>query len=93
MTHPGVAGAVALAPWVYPDDVPAGLSGQEILIVHGTRDRIASPQRSAALAQRLARRTQVRYLSVEGGKHAMLSKHDQFSGPAAEFAVDLLAKS
>lgn len=93
VTEPGVVGAAALAPWVYPDDVPSGLSGQEILIVHGTRDGIASPQRSAALAQRLAQRAPVRYLSVEGGKHAMLGKHDEFSRPAAEFAAELLAVS
>lgn len=90
VTEPGVVGAAALAPWVYSDDIPRGLSGQEILIVHGTRDRIASPQRSAALAERLAGGARVRYLSVEGGKHAMLAKHEEFSRPAAEFAVQLL---
>ena len=40
---PPCRSVVALAPWVYPTDVPVGLSGQRVLIVHGSRDRIASP--------------------------------------------------
>ncbi len=52
-TQPEVVSVVALAPWVYPDDVPDGLDGQRILFVHGSRDRIASPARSAALARNL----------------------------------------
>jgi alpha-beta hydrolase superfamily lysophospholipase len=88
---PGVRGAVALAPWVYPSDMPAGLGGQRILIVHGTADRVASPARSAALAERLRTRADVRYVGVEGAKHAMLGHHAEFSRPAAEFAVETLA--
>lgn len=87
---PGVLGAVALAPWVYPSDVPPGLGGQRILIVHGTADRVASPARSAALADRLRPRADLRYVSVEGGTHAMLRHHAEFSRPAAEFAVETL---
>jgi pimeloyl-ACP methyl ester carboxylesterase len=89
-TQPEVRSVVALAPWVYPDDVPAGLSGERILIVHGSRDRIASPQRSAALAERMGRYADVRYVTVEDGKHAMLRHHREFSEPAAEFAVETL---
>ncbi len=90
--RPEVRSAVALAPWVYPTDVPDGLSGQRILIVHGTRDRVASPERSAALASALSRRARVAYISVEAGRHAMLKRHDLFDGLAAEFAaVTLLA--
>lgn len=88
--QPEVRSTVALAPWVYPTDVPAGLSGQRILIVHGSRDRVASPQRSAELSERLSRFARVRYLSIEGGKHAMLSHHREFSTAAAEFTVETL---
>jgi pimeloyl-ACP methyl ester carboxylesterase len=77
---------VALAPWVYPTDVPAGLDGQEILIVHGARDRIASPARSAALARALG----AAYICVEGGTHAMLGRHRLFDGLAASFAAATL---
>jgi pimeloyl-ACP methyl ester carboxylesterase len=84
--RPEVRSAVALAPWVYPTDVPAGLSGERILIIHGSKDRIASPDRSAALARRLSLQARVSYISVEGGKHAMLKRHALFDGLAAEFA-------
>jgi predicted esterase len=88
--RPEVRSAVALAPWVQPTDVPGGLSGRRILIVHGTMDRIASPERSAALARALARQADVAYVSVDGAKHAMLGRHDLFDGLAAEFAAATL---
>jgi dienelactone hydrolase len=77
---------VALAPWVYPTDVPRGLDGQEILIVHGARDRIASPQRSAALARTLG----AGYVCVRDGTHAMLRRRRLFDGLAASFAAATL---
>ncbi len=83
---PEVESVVALAPWVYPTDLPGGLAGERILIVHGSRDRIASPERSAALAERLSREARVSYITVQGGKHAMLRRHRLFDGLAAEFA-------
>ncbi|WP_354697922.1 hypothetical protein DSM112329_03580 [Paraconexibacter sp. AEG42_29] len=89
--HPMVRGAVALAPYVYPTDIPRGSGhGKRLLIVHGTADRVADPARSQALAAALRPEWAVTYVSVEGGKHAMLSRHAQFSGPAAEFAADTL---
>ena len=88
-----VRSAVALAPWVYPSDAPAGLrEGTQLLIVHGSRDRIASAQRSMALAERLAATARVSYVLVEGGKHAMLSRHGVFSGLAAGFAAVTLGE-
>ena len=89
-TRPEVRSAVALAPWISQSDQPRGLEGRRILIVHGSRDRIASPRRSAALAKRLSETAEVDYVSVEGGKHAMLSHHFEFSRPAAAFAVETL---
>jgi predicted esterase len=89
---PEVRGAVALAPWVSPADAPSGLADRRILIVHGDGDRIASPQRSAALARRLAAAgTAVDYVIVAGGKHAMLSHGREFIDPAAEFVVETLS--
>lgn len=88
--RPEVRGVVALAPWVYPSDVPPGLGHQRILIIHGTRDRVASPERSAALGRRLSRLADVTYVAVEGGTHAMLKHHERFAGPAAEFAAETL---
>jgi pimeloyl-ACP methyl ester carboxylesterase len=89
--RPEVRGVAALAPWVLPTDVPAGdLSDRSFLIVHGSRDRIASPDRSAALARTLARRADVAYVTVEGGKHAMLHHHAIFDGLAADFSATTL---
>ncbi len=89
-SRPEVTSSVALAPWVYPSDVPHGLNGQRILIVHGELDRIASPERSAALARRLAPGAHVAYVTVDGGRHAMLRRHAVFSGLASSFARDTL---
>jgi dienelactone hydrolase len=92
--RPEVRSVAALAPSVYPTDVPTGLLDQRILIVHGSEDRIASPERSAALARNLGRQVPVSYVSVRGGKHAMHRRHAVFAAVAAEFAaVTLLGAS
>lgn len=88
--HRMVRSACALAPWVYPDDVARGLERRRLLIVHGDRDRVASPEKAAALAQALSRVTDVDFELVPGGKHAMLRHRDAFDGRAARFAVETL---
>jgi predicted esterase len=91
--RPGVRSAVALAPWVYPTDVPSALDGRRILIVHGSEDRIAEPSRSAALARNLEPVADVEYVTVLGAKHAMLRRHRVFGDLAAKFvAVTLLGE-
>jgi pimeloyl-ACP methyl ester carboxylesterase len=87
---PEVRGVAALAPWVLPGDLPAEPAGRRILIVHGSRDRIADPRRAATVATELGRRTEVTYVLVEGGHHAMLRRHDLFDGLAADFAALVL---
>lgn len=89
--EPEVASVAALAPWVYPDDVPDGLSGERrILIVHGDRDRVAKPERSRALAERLRDDARVSYVTVRGGTHAMLAHRHRFDGLAADFVTATL---
>jgi pimeloyl-ACP methyl ester carboxylesterase len=85
-----VRSVAALAPWLEASDMPDVPPGGQILIIHGSRDRIASPARSAALARRLSGHARVSYISVEGGKHAMLRRHRVFDRLAAEFAVATL---
>lgn len=87
---PGVQSAVALAPWVYPNDGAINLTGRQVLIVHGSRDRIAKPENSVAVARALSRTASVGYVRIEGGKHAMLKYHSRFDGLAADFAVATL---
>ena len=80
---------VALNPWVYPDDgVP--LPGRSVLVVHGDRDRIASPERARRVAERLGRSADVEFRTVPGGKHAMLRHGHAFEQAAADFVVDHL---
>jgi alpha-beta hydrolase superfamily lysophospholipase len=89
-----VRSVVALAPWVYPTDMPKRVDGREYVFIHGSDDRIASPARSAELARRMAALTQVAYISVRDGKHAMLARHSLFDGLAAEIAsATLLGRS
>ncbi len=91
---PAVHSVVALAPWVYPTDVAPGSEGKRILFVHGTADRIASPDRSRALAAALRARAQVSYVEVVGGRHAMLGRRQAFEGLAAQFvALTLLGRA
>jgi pimeloyl-ACP methyl ester carboxylesterase len=79
-----------LAPWVLRTDVPEGLEGRRILIVHGSADRIPSPQRSAALAERLRHTARVGYVVGDGGKHAMLRHHDKFGALTADFVIETM---
>jgi alpha-beta hydrolase superfamily lysophospholipase len=88
----GVASVVALNPWVYESDgrdvsVPAG---RPVLVVHGDEDRIASPRRSATVAAALRRTTDVGFVSIRGGKHAMLRHGATFERVAADFATATL---
>ncbi|MEW1952286.1 alpha/beta hydrolase [Terrabacter sp. NPDC080008] len=88
--HP-VVSAVALNPWVYPDEGRANLSGRQVLIVHGDEDRVARPRNAAAVARDLARTAdRVGYVTVTGGKHAMLRRHEVFDGLAADFTAATL---
>ena len=84
--RPEVRSVAALAAWVYPDDAPDDVADRSFLFVHGSADRIASPERSAALARRLADRNDVSYVTVKGGRHAMLSGGLPVDRLAAEFA-------
>ena len=88
--QPAVRSVVALAPWLYPTDGEIDLSGRDVLVVHGDRDRIARPDVAEGVARRLARRARVGHVTVVGGKHAMLAHHSTFDGLAADFATATL---
>lgn len=89
---PAVRSVVALNPWVHPTD-GAVADGRDVLIVHGSADRIADPDRSAAVARALARTANVGYVRVRDGGHAMLGRHSTFDSLAADFTVDALLRS
>jgi predicted esterase len=88
---PWVRGAVALAPWVLPADVATDIAGRRLSIVHGARDRVADPGRSAGLARALeSAGADVTYVRVEGAGHAMLRRRAVFDGLASRFAREML---
>jgi alpha-beta hydrolase superfamily lysophospholipase len=88
--RPEVTGVIALAPWVYPGDVASGAAATRVVIIHGDADRIADPDRSRRVADALRRETEVSYVEVTGGTHAMLSRRGCFDGLAADCAVWML---
>ena len=87
--EPSVRSVVALNPWVYATDSPswpvAGCSSC-------TAPRTGSPTRPGreAVVHRMARSTDVEYVEVAGGKHAMLHHGAEFERAAAEFITETL---
>lgn len=89
-SRPGVVSAVGLAPWLYASDEP-DLAGRRILIVHGSKDRIADPAKSAAVARNLAGTAdRLGYVLIEGGQHAMRRHGRLFSSLTVDFVVSTL---
>jgi alpha-beta hydrolase superfamily lysophospholipase len=84
-----VRSIVALAPWIEPGDSIAPVTGRDLLIVHGTADRMTDPNRSAAFAEAArGRAARVTYVAVSGEKHAMLHRARLWHGLAAAYTVD-----
>lgn len=92
-TDPAVTTVVALNPYLYTSDGHTDLSGTDVLIVHGTADRVASPHVAGRVAELLRSRTPVTLSWVEGGKHAMLSQYRRFDAAAADFVISHLLAS
>ena len=88
--RPEVRSVIALAPWFAAEDDPGGLGNRAVLFVHGSRDRIASPDRAIAVADRIRRTSPVRFVMVENGGHAMVRHHALFSAAAAEWTLQTL---
>jgi hypothetical protein len=56
--------------------------------VHGSRDRIADPEKSAAVARNLASTADgLDYVVVRGGQHALLRRGRRITALAADFVV------
>jgi alpha-beta hydrolase superfamily lysophospholipase len=87
---PGVRSVVALNPWLDPSD-RADLRDRDVLVIHGTDDRIASPARAEHVARSLsATAARFGFLRVEGGKHAMLRRGGVFTRVATDFVTATL---
>ena len=89
-TEPDVVGAVLLNAYLLPGDDAVDPAGRRLLFVHGTDDRIASIAKAEAASARIGRRTEVGFLTVDGGKHAMLRHGRAFTGAAAAFTAEVV---
>lgn len=89
--HPTVRAVVALAPWIESGDPVGQLAGRRVLMAHGMLDRITSPPASAAYARAVAEvADSVSYVSVRGGRHAMLRRAGVWHELATGFVLGVL---
>ena len=83
---PNVRAVAALAPWIERADPVGPVAGRRLLLMHGDRDRITSPKRSAAFARAAVGVAEsVGYLTVHGERHAMLRRAGLWHRVAAGF--------
>jgi pimeloyl-ACP methyl ester carboxylesterase len=88
---PTVRSVVGLAPWIEETDPVAQLRGRRVLIVHGDRDRVTSPRRSAEYARAASAVAEsVSYVAVRAEGHAMLRRAGVWHRLAAGFVTGVL---
>ena len=86
-----VRAIAALAPWVERPDVAHTHPGLRVLVMHGTADRMTSPQGSRLMADAMADLgADVTYESVRGATHAMLRPYRRWREEPARFLVHWL---
>jgi pimeloyl-ACP methyl ester carboxylesterase len=66
----------------------ASRGDRRVLIVHGSRDRIASPGRAETVARNLSRSADVEFVRIPEGKHGMLRHGREFDRRAADFTAE-----
>jgi alpha-beta hydrolase superfamily lysophospholipase len=89
--HEGVRAVVGLAPWLEGGDPVAQLAGRRVLLVHGSRDRMTSAAATVRFAERASRTADaVTFVSVEGGRHAMLARASLWHSLVAGFVTAVL---
>jgi dienelactone hydrolase len=86
-----VRAVVLLAPWLAQGDPVETLRGRRVLIAHGDRDRITSPQASAAYAREAEEVAgSVSFVSVTGESHAMVRRARVWHELSAGFVLSAL---
>jgi pimeloyl-ACP methyl ester carboxylesterase len=89
--HTGVRAVVGLAPWLEAGDPVAQLAGRRVLLAHGTRDRMTSAAATARFAERASRTADaVTFVSVAGGRHAMLARANVWHSLVTGFVTGVL---
>lgn len=92
--HPLVRGVVGLAPWCPDGDPVEQLAGRDVVLVHGTRDRVTSAAASRTLTAR-ARRAGARtcLVTVDGSDHAMLRRAPAWHRLTTALVTGLLGRA
>jgi len=89
--YEGVRAVVGLAPWLEGGDPVEQLAGRRVLLVHGTRDRMTSAAATVRFAERAGRFADaVTFVSVEGGRHAMLARAAVWHSLVSGFVTGVL---
>lgn len=87
--HPQVRGVVGLAPWLPAGEPIEQLTGRQVLLMHGTADRMTSPAGTAAFADRLAAAgVPVSLVRMAGDGHPMLRRAGLWHELAAQFVLN-----
>ncbi|MFP5368673.1 MAG: alpha/beta hydrolase [Actinomycetes bacterium] len=90
---PQVRAVVALAPWVDSTTPVQQVAGRRILIMHGDADRWTSPRQSFRYAQRIQPIAEdVRYVSLAGAGHFMLTKANVWHELSVSYLLDSFAR-
>lgn len=84
---------VALAPWVDSTTPIQHMAGRRVLIIHGDADSWTSPRQSQLYAQRIQGiADDVRYVTIAGAGHFMVTKLALWHDLAASYLLDALAR-
>ncbi|GAA4525800.1 alpha/beta hydrolase [Amycolatopsis samaneae] len=88
---PAVAGVCALAPWTPPREPVEALAGRDVLIAHGTRDRMIDPvsshtyaERAESVAARLVR------FEITNEGHAMVRRAAIWTRLMCAFTLEII---
>lgn len=87
--HDQVGAVVGLAPWLPAGEPVQQLIDRQVLLIHGTADRMTDPRGTAAFADRLEQAGgAVSMVRIEGAEHAMLSRPGLWHELAAQFVLN-----
>jgi pimeloyl-ACP methyl ester carboxylesterase len=89
--HDAVRAVVGLAPWLERDDPAAPLAGRHVLVAHGQRDRVTSPQAAAEWVQQAAGvAASAGFVAIKDEGHAMLRRAPVWHALTTDYVLAVL---